>query len=598
VSSLRTNIWERSIACAAALVAGCARSTPTPLPHPAAEPSSSGAARGSLATPAVESPAAVRGSAGMGTTGVDRGPFQLAAACDGSCEFGLSSLAGERALALWNTPEGSWAQRFDLALGSSLGPPLAIGTLAEQSQLPYVFALPDGDVAIFGVLADGRVTFARGSDVAARRVPPRVVVASGSQGVRTLAASGTAAGLALFLLRRVDPKDERAEDPQVGAELYWLDDRGESSRAPLIWKTRLGIQARLEACGEQLYLAWDSVPGAQVIRMSSRGRVDGQMLLPPPDADLQATLGPLLCTRTGAKLIAGWKHYGDFDLQPSVSRAGIAATGPLPERGKWMTSALSSVPHELSVREYPFGTYVASGRLHLLVDAGDEWGLVALDLDTGKSNPLPGSVKLPAAMACVPSSDGRRALCVAPKRSQPVPECRRKVTRLDAAFFGAAAPSSASSSVAVTAPYFATGTSPIPDPLAPSEQALAERRSQLWCGEPGWSGLVKAVEDYCVDLRRKRDAATKKSKRKELDETLSGYCDPKSHSVLFQATHCTDQPLACQHDPVSDVLSVDRAEFEAGSDWLSMDIFDRQCQVWFSGKGDSWKVVDHECNGD
>lgn len=123
---------------------------------------------------------------------------------------------------------------------------------------------------------------------------------------------------------------------------------------------------------------------------------------------------------------------------------------------------------------------------------------------------------------------------------------------------------------------------------------MEERRARLWCGEPGWSGLVKAIESYCVE----RDAATQKAKRKELDDMLSSYCDPKPYSVLFQATHCTDQPLTCEHDAVSDVLSVDRAEFEAGSDRLSMDILEKQCQVWFSGKGDTWKVVDHECNGD
>ena len=77
-----------------------------------------------------------------------------------------------------------------------------------------------------------------------------------------------------------------------------------------------------------------------------------------------------------------------------------------------------------------------------------------------------------------------------------------------------------------------------------------------------------------------------------------GTLSEEPFSLLFQAKHCTDEPLKCGEPKVSNVLSVERAEFESGSARLSMNVSDGQCQVWFAGKGDDWRLVDHECNGD
>jgi hypothetical protein len=52
---------------------------------------------------------------------------------------------------------------------------------------------------------------------------------------------------------------------------------------------------------------------------------------------------------------------------------------------------------------------------------------------------------------------------------------------------------------------------------------------------------------------------------------------------------------------VSNVLLVDRNEFEHGTDRLVMDVFNDTCQVWFqesNGEAGAWRLVDHECNGD
>jgi hypothetical protein len=203
---------------------------------------------------------------------------------------------------------------------------MAIGKLTPQAEAPYVFALPDGDSVLFGQLPDGRVSFARGSEAPARRVAARVVVPSGAHAVRSLAASAAeGGGLVLSILRQVDAKDERADDPQVDVELHWLDARGNSVRAPLLWKTRLGIAARAALCGEQLYLAWDSVPGVLVTRMSASGVGRAQTLWPPPGPKLSASLGVLQCTSTGASLVAGWQAANGFDLQAKVCVARITS---------------------------------------------------------------------------------------------------------------------------------------------------------------------------------------------------------------------------------------------------------------------------------
>jgi hypothetical protein len=60
--------------------------------------------------------------------------------------------------------------------------------------------------------------------------------------------------------------------------------------------------------------------------------------------------------------------------------------------------------------------------------------------------------------------------------------------------------------------------------VAPSKEEAAERRSQLWCGEPGWDRLRKAIENYCVDLRHQRDASRKKRPSAALAATRSAYC--------------------------------------------------------------------------
>jgi hypothetical protein len=197
----------------------------------------------------------------------------------------------------------------------------------------------------------------------------------------------------------------------------------------------------------------------------------------------------------------------------------------------------------------------------------------------------------------VPSRDGRRALCVEAQISAPQPECKARVTRLSAAFAGEPGASSAAVAPA-SVPYFAPGAALIADPMARSKNSAQERLAQLWCGEPGWAGLRKGIENYCLELRQQREAEKRKAERKALDALLKGYCAQEPSSLLFQATNCTDQPLVCKHEAVSSLLTVNRAEFERGSDWLSMDISGGQCQVWFKGKGDSWRLIDHECNGD
>jgi len=302
----------------------------------------------------------------------------------------------------------------------------------------------------------------------------------------------------------------------------------------------------------------------------------------------------------------GWDKPQDYELQQKVSVASIGATGALPESSRWLTLALPAVPHHLSLPEYPFGAYASSAGVRVLVkESAAAWAFVGLDLTAGEVHSLPGAAKLPSLDPCVPSGDGRRALCVASKVTPRVPECKARTTRLDASFVGASgsAPtgSPGAAPVRTAGQYFASGGASIPDPLAPSKEEAAERRSQLWCGEPGWDRLRKAIENYCVDLRHQRDASRKKSQAAALAETLSAYCSDQPDSLLYQAQNCTDQPPACEHAALSNVLLVDRNEFEHGTDRLVMDVFNDTCQVWFQeshGEAGAWRLVDHECNGD
>jgi hypothetical protein len=217
----------------ALFVAACERSTSQAVaPREASEPLPAALAAGPKPRPDVPAQGPAAAAAGGAAVAMDHGPFQLAAACRGSCPVGLTVLDGERALALWPDADGPWAQRFDLARGSALGAPMALGEL-DRDDMPYVFALPDGDAALFGVLPNGRVTFARGSEVATRRVAPKVVVPRNLHAVQSLAASATSTGLVLLILREAEEKALRAADTPIDAELHWFDAQGTPLRAPL-----------------------------------------------------------------------------------------------------------------------------------------------------------------------------------------------------------------------------------------------------------------------------------------------------------------------------------------------------------------------------
>jgi len=574
-------VWPKATRCvrpivlvAALAVSGCNRSASEAVTLPAAQPAAP------TATPL------------MPEVVVQRGPFQLAAACGGRCPVGLSALAGERALAVWADREGAWAQRFDLARGSSLGVPLALGELDESNQ-PYVFGLPDGDAALFGMLRDGRITFARGSEVPARRVAPKVVVPRGSRGVQSLAASATNNGLALLLLRDLEPKDRYGNHAPNDAELHWFDANGKQLRAPLLWKVPFGIQARLAACGDHLYLAWSVVGGVLVTRMSSSGERRAETLLPPQEANYDALVGPLLCTPTGARLLSGWEKSDEFKPEAKVSLANINATEALPGQGRWTTLPLPGEPQLLTLKEYPFGAYASTAGLKVLVKKDGQQVFVGLDPAAGKVEALPGAPTLPPHTPCIPTSDGRRALCVASEGSQPKPECKAYVHRLTASFIGDASAAQPSMSSPAPAPFFDVRAAAVPDPRARSDAQEKERRSWLRCGEAGWEGLRSAIQSFCDQLRKQHRAAKKKSEKQELEDELKGYCGEGPDSLLFEATYCTDEPLVCGNPGVSSILSVERAEFEQGSEHLGMKV--GHCDLYFSGKGDTWRVVNEEC---
>lgn len=111
--------------------------------------------------------------------------------CSGNCAPALVALAGGKVVALWASQNGRlWAQAIDSEDGALLGRNVELGYLSSPggsfAQQPLAIALPDGDLALVGLLRDGRVTFSRGSDDAGRRVAPKVIVPATSSDVLSI----------------------------------------------------------------------------------------------------------------------------------------------------------------------------------------------------------------------------------------------------------------------------------------------------------------------------------------------------------------------------------------------------------------------------
>lgn len=126
---------------------------------------------------------------------------------------------------------------------------------------------------------------------------------------------------------------------------------------------------------------------------------------------------------------------------------------------------------------------------------------------------------------------------------------------------------------------------PIRDPQAPSASELAWRRGRIMCGEPGWSEVRGALEAWCNGDAKADDWRT--------EPALCGR--DLERSLLYQAIHCTNEPLNCEPSRFRLIPSVDRAEFAQGS---RIELSYVNCSIYLSREVGSLEVMYGECTGE
>ena len=152
----------------------------------------------------------------------------------GSCAPTLIELSDGNVVALWASVNGRLsAQSIDARDGALLGPVVDLGYMATAggafAPQPFAVLMPDGDLALVGLLRDGRVTFARGSEDTVRRVGPKLIVRATSSDVLGIAAAPHGTGVTVLLLRAPDGYDPKTlrSPAETQVELYELGPTGD-----------------------------------------------------------------------------------------------------------------------------------------------------------------------------------------------------------------------------------------------------------------------------------------------------------------------------------------------------------------------------------
>lgn len=487
---------------------------------------------------------------------------ELAPTCSGPCEPRLVPVGASKVLALWAGDDGSLqTQLLEARMGTRLGASAALGRIAAEDVRVQAVTTPDDDVVLLGALADGRVTFARGSLAAERRVAPRVLLPATGRDVLGVAATPLGSGLAVVVLRgeRDVPGGKRGS---MDVELYKVGAGGDPLGLPLRWSSSSGFDPRIAHCGDALYLAWCSIPAVVVTVVSSAGEHSSERTL---SNDALDELGPLACVGAEGRLLA------TFSTPPKrISIASLEDSGKaLVWRRKPLADPISDVQ-------------VGTGRAYLFLDArqAGTTAVQRLDLTSETLAALP--VALPPLEPCAVTDAEKTVVCGSTQEVESSVECRRVVNRVLATAHGGSV-SSTSEKGAEAAPFF-DGASRIADPDAPSATALAARQSRLACGEPGWEPLREALASWCDATERRR------SRR------LKPFCETADpHSLLYQATNCTDLPLSCGKTARREVLDVDRRRYDAGDD---VEVRYMNCSATFKRTDGKWRVDDTDCAGD
>jgi hypothetical protein len=503
--------------------------------------------------------------------------------CQGVCRAELLQLQKGAALATWVDEHVTWGQFIDTALGKPTGAPIALGHLSgdEPQDRPQVVALPDGDVAYVGVLPNGRVSFARGSEAPARRVAPKVVLPSEEHAVRELALAAHGGGVGLLVLREMGYMVSTE-----AVQLQLLDARGEPLGPGREWTTPPASSPRMAECGGTLFLAWEAGRDVLVTRVPTTA--EGALAAPPFGTQtfvalpqVAARLESLTCEGADARLLAGWHSMsGKAAARASISSALLTATAS-GKRGKWSTVRL---PGPVLGRDGFAAIDPESGHAHVAIERAGKVESIRVDLAGAQLVPTSEPRSLSSSAVCVPSA-ADRFVCVDVQSKTVSEECYLKESTLEYTFPGFAA-AGAPAPGGAGREYFAPTVAGIPE---------SERAARHFCGDPGWDALQVALANWCRDPAGAgvRFGPGADEDEEALGGTFDGYCGSAPDSQLSQVMQCTDQPPSCK--PQADRrLAVDRKGLEFGSEELWL-IGPGNCSVRFSGKPGAWRVAEAAC---
>lgn len=501
--------------------------------------------------------------------------------CSGNCAPTLVALTGGEVVALWASQNGQlWAQSLDSKNGALLGRNVDLGYLATPggafAQQPLAIALPDGDLVLVGLLRDGRVTFARGSDDAGRRVAPKVILPASSSDVLSIAAAPHGAGVTLLVLRApegYDPKTRRSPT-EMHVELHMLGPTGETGATPLHWTTAFGRQPRIASCEGESYIAWEWKDDLLVTSVSSQGQRSSPRVLPGRKS--LGSPGPIACEGPHAVLVTSWQR--DVLASQNLAEISIARITPTSTKLQWKTIKLSDAPRDLHVGEGSLAAQLQRDQLYVSIGTNARSRLVRVPLGAQKVQTLPLGIP-PHQSHCLAVADGARALCAVSKSADDA-QCAKSLTRTTLSFIGYE-PLAPAREVST----FWKVAAPIPDPQAPSASELTWRRGRVMCGEPGWSELREALEAWCNRVANTNDWRAEPSLCARDVE----------HSLRYQAIHCTNEPLNCGPSRFRVIPSVDRVEFERGS---RIELSYVNCSIYFSREGGKLEVTNGECTGE
>jgi hypothetical protein len=477
-----------------------------------------------------------------------------------------------RVLAFWRGEDDQFRlQTIDASRGTALGPALALGVVNTSQEEDYelqalrALALPEGDLAIFGALRDGRITYLRGSRVAERRVAARVVRAADDRVVSSFSVASTSEGFALFVLKIQESQRRYYSAERGELELHALDARGEALRPARSWRGAGMADARAAQCGDQLYLARRSRDSVFVRALAT----STQKLSPDRRLGLIGVedLSPLYCQGSAATLLAAW----GTENGGSVPQIGVTTLGASAKRtDAWNKVALPGAPFALEN-----AVVVGSEIRRVPIDLLGAHGSSRVTLELPSATVSPSDFPTGTRGECLALRDGAHVLCGSAEQAPRADGCPTSAS-VSFSLYGAASATSARDVAPLASAFFAPGD--IARPSDPGAGDLANRNERLWCGEPGFSELRSALRNWCK-LHAKQDEARR-------------ICGKEPEQLLAQVSACSDLPPHCDQTRASKP-SVLRASFDAGEPVL---LRHGSCTVHFTRAPPTWQVEKVECS--